>query len=128
VRISDLQFEVENMSKKNFLPQISAVDKISSCKRKREEESGQPIGKSFRDTYWPGRLMLWRETKFSFSAKSGRSHPFQSDLEDDGTEEAESARTLAALTAREKSALRIFFHGLFPLTIGTGLYPATAES
>jgi hypothetical protein len=33
--------------------------------------------------------MLWRETKFSFPAKSGRSHPLKSDLEDDGTEEAE---------------------------------------
>ena len=35
--------------------------------------------------------MLWRRTKFSFSAKIGRSHPLQSDLEDDGTEEADPA-------------------------------------
>ena len=35
--------------------------------------------------------MLWRKTKISFSAKSGRGHPLQSDLEDGGTEEADPA-------------------------------------
>ena len=46
--------------------------------------------KSFWHT-WAGRLMLWRRTNFSFSAKIGRSQRLHSELKDGTSGEANPA-------------------------------------
>jgi hypothetical protein len=71
------------------LPATGRRDKFSWTKKGKKTQESQSVIVLGIDR--PERLMLWRKTKFSFSAKSSRSHSLQSDLEDDGTEEAAPA-------------------------------------
>ena len=102
-----------------MLPATGRRDKFSWTKN--EKTQGSQWVRVFC-IHGQGRLMLWRKTNFSFSAKSGRGQPPHSELKDGTSGEANPAAMPVDLICSGTDGLLFgkktrsaFFPGSFPL-------------